>query len=99
MPSCNDPSCCDNICDCTHAFCPCKDSAGSRVFENKEEELIVAERNLTAYLFDEKDKSLIHLCPADLDSVVSRLEEMKESIIREWGRNMMDVHAESRYLH
>lgn len=64
-----------------------------------DERIIVDERNLTAYRFDDGDKNPIHLCSADVDSVVNRLEEMKESVIREWERGMMDFRAESRYLH
>ena len=64
-----------------------------------DERIIVDERNLTAYRFDDGDKNLIHLCSTDVDSVVNRIEEMKESVICEWGQGMMDLHAESRYLH
>ena len=65
-----------------------------------DERIIVDGRNLTAYRFDDNgDKNLIHLCPADVDSVADKLEEMAESVIREWEGSMNDFCAESRYLH
>lgn len=62
-----------------------------------DERIVVDTRNLIIYRFEDGDKNLIHLCPADIKSVKNRLEEMKESVIREWGQGMMDFHAESRY--